>query len=146
MAVGLVGGYFCVTRDSGYIPNPKPEFILGVGYYPDCQLVTAMFLLMGVPLTTIAILVYKSHPWKNPIYRNIVLMIMLCLNLIIMAVFYVGNKVVAGLFGTVALPSALTILFLFLISFVSQASAFIYNFLVLKYLHPEYNGDESPTD
>jgi hypothetical protein len=73
-------------------------------------------------------------------------MIMLCLNLVIMAVFYVGNKVVAGLFGTVALPSALTILFLFLISFVSQASAFLYNFLVLKYLHPEYNGDESATD
>jgi hypothetical protein len=94
--------------------------------------------LLGFPLTTVAILVYKSDPWKNPIYRNIVLVIMFVVNFIIMTVFYVGNNVVAGIFGTVALPSALCIFELFLISLSTQVLAFIYNHFVIKCLHPEY--------
>ena len=99
---------------------------------------TAIFLLLGFPLNSVAIVVYKSEPWKNPIYKNIVLMVMIVVNFIIMAVFYIGNSLIAGLFGTVALPSAMTLFILFLISVSTQAGAFIHTYLIGKWLHPEY--------
>lgn len=89
---GLIAGFFYLTGSSGYITNPDPYFKIGGGFNPDCQLVTAMFLLTAFPQITTAILVYKSHPWKQPIYKNIVLMIVISVNYAIMTVFFAANK------------------------------------------------------
>lgn len=138
LASGLLGGFFYTTGRSDYITNSDPFYIFGVGYHPDCQLVTSMFLLMGIPLATTSVLVYKSHPWKNTIYKNIVLTIVIIVNIIIMIVFYAANNQIAGLFGTVYLP-LIVCLFLFLISTGSQILAFIYNMIIIKRMHPEYD-------
>ena len=57
-----------------------------------------MFLLNGVPFTSISVLVYESKPWKNPIHRNKVLMVMLTIDFAIMLIFYAGNNVIVGVF------------------------------------------------
>ena len=96
-----------------------------------------MFLLIGVPFTSISVLVYRSSPWKNPIYKNKILITMLAIDLIIMLIFYAGNHMMAGIFETVKLPM-ISCLILFLISLSSQAAAFVYTYLVHKLMHPEY--------
>ncbi len=97
-----------------------------------------MFLLVGLPLTTTAILVYRSDPWKNPFYRNIVFAIMLALNIVIMTVFYAGNNMITGLFGTVSLP-LIKCLILFIISASSQILAFLFNSFIVRQFHSEVN-------
>ena len=93
---------------------------------------------MGLSLTITAILVYQSQPWKNQLYHNIGLIIMIVINLAIMTMFYVGNNYIVGLFETVALPSVEAIAIIFTICLVSLVVAFCYNHVVLKILHPEY--------
>jgi len=134
---GVVSGFQFIVNQPDYITNPSPYFPLGGGYNPECQLVTSMFLMMGLPLATTAILVYKSSPWKNPIYRNYVLSIVIGVNILIVLVFFGGNNVIAGLFGTVKLP-LIYCLYLFLISVGSQVLAFIYSIVVIRWLHPEF--------
>ncbi len=50
-----------------------------------------MFLLLGVPLASAIILIHKSEPVKNQIYKNKVLIVIVAINFILMGVFYILN-------------------------------------------------------
>jgi len=64
-----------------------------------------MFLFIGIPLTTTILIVYRSNPFKEAIYRNKSLMIMFIVDIGIMIYFYIGNSSSAvGVFEMVTLP------------------------------------------
>lgn len=90
--LGVICGFFYIRNHPHYIPNPKPHHRLIEGYNAECQLVTAIFLMLSVPIAASAILIYKSDPWKNPIYRNIVLMIWLAVDFIVIIVLFIMNE------------------------------------------------------
>lgn len=64
LSIGLVGSYFYVTLDANFVTNPKPSWVVNVGYNYECQLVTLMFLGEGIMLSLVSFIVSQSHPFK----------------------------------------------------------------------------------
>lgn len=76
--------YFRGTKD--FVPNPKPY--VDVKWYPYTS-ISSVNLLMLLPIYIFyPFFIYISKPWKQKIYRNIILITLIVLNVIAAVIIY----------------------------------------------------------
>lgn len=73
--------FFYYTSSSDFEPNPQPKVTFSHGWNGVCKSSTANFLIVILIFTLLPIFIYRSAPWKEPFYKNIVLLILILLDL-----------------------------------------------------------------
>lgn len=138
----LVGCYFFITLTDGFIYNPKPVWEIGSGYYPECQLVTVIFLAEGLLLSALGWIVSQGYPFKQVIFKNIILTIILVLNFgAFTAYFFILDPNGLGFLNLVPMSSRKTGI-CYAIVMGSIILAFVFSILVHKITYREETSNQ----
>lgn len=76
---GLIAGYFYFRSTALFRPNPLPE--AQTKWQTITYSTTCMFLLLLPPFSIYSLFFYIGEPWKQKIYKNKILFILIILNL-----------------------------------------------------------------
>ena len=76
---GLIAGYFYFRSTALFRPNPLPE--AQTKWQTITYSTTCMFLLLLPPFSIYSLFFYIGEPWKQKIYKNKILFILIVLNL-----------------------------------------------------------------
>lgn len=124
---GLVAGVLYFRSTSGYIPNPTPVAVRS--WTRATYSTTCIFLLILFPFAIYSLFFYIAGPWKQKIYKNWVLFVLIILNMIsTVAMHYITPFALKPL-GLV--PIAYEVASnLLLISIAASLIGFIYNQII----------------
>jgi uncharacterized membrane protein len=93
----MVACYLYNSNTDGFTSNLNCAVTFAFGYIGRTQSATIMFVAKILALIFMAVTVYRSSPWKEPIYRNILLTVLLVLNFIVMFFLFFGTSSLAML-------------------------------------------------
>lgn len=84
---GLCFGFFYYRSTDEYTPSPVQTLTLA-GYYFLCQNTTVVFLLIQLPFTLNAFFLHNSKPFKQKIYDNWIMVVIIIGNIIADVIFF----------------------------------------------------------
>ena len=101
MTAGQTAAYFVYYNSSEFMPNPKPIVTISTGFNGECQSSTVNFLISTLLFSFFPVIIYRSSPWKQAIYKNIALTIIVFLNVgLILTIYFM-----TGTFGFIGLQA-----------------------------------------
>lgn len=77
--MGFVGGYFYFKSTPVFKPNPNP--VVDKVWYTVTYSDTCIFLCMLWPFAVYSFIFYIGKPWKEPIYKNYILLLLILINI-----------------------------------------------------------------
>jgi magnesium-transporting ATPase (P-type) len=79
-SLSIICGYFYFRMRDDFVYNPVPRLTVD-GFYTLCQTTTIVFLLVQVPFALNGFFLYNNgRKFKEPFYRNYILLIVVILN------------------------------------------------------------------
>ena len=91
-SAAFVAVYQYLSNSSVFIPNPTPIVTFENGYNGETQSATLLFITNIPVFLFMGIFIFRSDPWKEPFYRNILLLILFILNFIQMFLLFFGTR------------------------------------------------------
>jgi hypothetical protein len=91
-SAGLVVSYEYLIHSGTFIPNPYPDVTFASGYYGICQSATTMFICIIFIFIFMGLFIFRSSPWKEPLYQNKPLTVLLILNFVAVLFLFFGTK------------------------------------------------------
>jgi hypothetical protein len=90
LSAGQVGAYYYYYNNSGdFVANPKPSATFSDGWNGVCKSTTVNFLIIVLEYTLLPVMIYRSSPWKEPIYQNVALTVLIIINIaLIVPIFF----------------------------------------------------------
>jgi hypothetical protein len=85
-----VAGQFYFIQTDVYQPNPQP--VANESWYTLTYITTCNFLMILQPFVIYAVFFYIGYPWKQPLYKNYILFILILLNVAATTVLYFITK------------------------------------------------------
>ena len=97
--VGLVGSYVYFTNSGDFVANTEHKSIkFPDGWYGETQSSTVNFITSIITFALLPIAIYRSSPWKLPIWTNLPVTIVVIVNiLLILPISYFTSDL--GFFG-----------------------------------------------
>lgn len=83
LSAGQIGAYYYYYKSSDYEPNPKPYATFSDGWNGLNKSATINFLIEVLEYTLLPIIIFRSSPWKEPIYQNIPLLVLIIINIVL---------------------------------------------------------------
>jgi hypothetical protein len=80
--------YLYYFKSSDFVPNPKPYATFVDGWNFICKSSSVFFLVNTVQATLMPFSTYRSLPWKEKIYKNILMTILIILNSIGISIIF----------------------------------------------------------
>jgi amino acid transporter len=125
VAAYIYGYYF----SNEFIPNPFPIINGATTYYNQTFSVTIMFLCYNIQPPTLAFFIYKSKPWKEYIWCNILYFLIVVVNVGIgIAFFFLTDQLSSGL-NLVVLSKKVEVT-IFIIMMITVVVGFVWNHAV----------------
>ena len=87
-SAGMGIGWWIYSSSADYYPNPNPYITYDSGYNSKTKSVTYIYILMMFFFSILPIVLYRSSPWKMPIYKEkvfclwVILNVALCISMI----------------------------------------------------------------
>jgi hypothetical protein len=85
---GQLGAYFYYYNTSDFVPNPNTAITFADGWSGLCKSSTVNFLITTLQFTFLPIFIHRSSPWKEPIYKNIALSVLILINIALIIPIY----------------------------------------------------------
>lgn len=121
---GLIAGYFYFRTTANFIPNSHN--IVTQTWFPATFTATCMFLLILPPFAIYSLFFYIGEPWKEKIYKNKILFVLIVLNLMSTVAMHYITKYALGPLGLLPIINEYASIIL-LISIAACTLGFIYN-------------------
>jgi cation-transporting ATPase 13A3/4/5 len=83
-SAGLVASYVYYTRSDDFSPNPSPEIRFPEGWNGDTKSSTVNFITSNILYIFLPFAIYRSEPWKLPIWTNKPVMGIIALNFLLL--------------------------------------------------------------
>lgn len=83
LSAAQVGAYYYYYNTSDFVANPKPSATFSDGWNGLCKSTTVNFLIVILHSTLLPIMVYRGSPWKEPIYKNVALTVLIIINIVL---------------------------------------------------------------
>jgi hypothetical protein len=88
-AAYVYGRYF----SEEHIANPEPSVTFDSGYYSKTFSTTILFICYNIQPPTLVLFLYKSRPWRERLWGNILLTLIIVVNIGIgVAGFFLTNE------------------------------------------------------
>jgi hypothetical protein len=88
LSAGQVGAYLYYYQTSDFVANPYPNATYQEGWNGVCKSTTVNFLIIILEHTLLPIFIYRSSPWKEEIYKNKALCLLIVINLVLIVPFF----------------------------------------------------------
>ena len=88
VSVGMTLGYLLLFNSQDFIINSQREVTFQSGWNGQCMSSTLVFLLGMICSLFLALLLYRSKPWKEPIYKNVLMIIFIGINLALIGLIF----------------------------------------------------------
>jgi hypothetical protein len=88
LAAGQLGAYLYYYHNSDFVANPHPIATYKDGWNGVCKSTTVNFLIIILEFTLLPIFIYRSSPWKEEIYKNKPLSLLIVINLVLIVPFF----------------------------------------------------------
>lgn len=85
---GQVSSYFFYYNSPDFVPNPQHSATFSSGFNGLCKSSTINFLMSVLFYSSLPLFVYRSSPWKEPIYKNIPLISLVLINIFLIIPIY----------------------------------------------------------
>jgi len=104
-AAGIIASYFFLTTSPLYVPNQKRVVTMESGYVGlKCQAQTVVFLVLNLAYIVNSFTSFTSKPYREPIYKNIPLIVTITGNLIAGIVIFFYTDQFPKTFAFVSIP------------------------------------------
>lgn len=129
-SAGYVAAYVYGKEISGeFIPNPNPHVGFDTGYYSKTFSTTIMFICYNIQPPTLVLFLYKSKPWREYLWCNIILFLIIVVNIGIgIAAFFLTNELSQGL-DLIGMSRRVEVT-IFIIMLITIVVAFVYNLFI----------------
>jgi hypothetical protein len=88
-SAGIIAGYYYFYCTDEYVSNPDKIVSFLKGFEANTKSTTIVFLMMNVAFILTPAILHRNSPWKQPLYKNLWLLILTILNMIIIiAIFF----------------------------------------------------------
>jgi hypothetical protein len=91
MGAGQVGSYLYYYQSNDFVPNPHHYASYQEGWNGLCKSSTINFLIIILQYTLLPIVVYRSSPWKEEIYKNLFILSSIIINLILTIIIFLST-------------------------------------------------------
>lgn len=89
LGAGQIGAYLYYYQSNDFVPNPHPYVSYRDGWNGVCKSSTVNFLIIIVEYTLLPIVIYRSSPWKEEIYKNLFLLSTIIINLVLIIAIFI---------------------------------------------------------
>ena len=91
--IGMILAYEYYYYSSDFTPNPITKVTFKDGWNGVNKSSTVLFLISVLYYISLSFLLYRGSPWKKPIYRNILMTLLIVLNIVlIIVIFFTTEK------------------------------------------------------
>lgn len=116
-------------RSTGEYVRNYSKATVDSGWASSNSLVASQFLYYSLQPVILVFCVYEGAPWKEPLYCNVLLLVVVLLNLVFQIGCYFFQPLAAGFFGLPAISSTAA-LYLFIIGAVASILALLWSRVV----------------
>ena len=96
---GILGSWFYYSNTSYYVPNPQTSVSIQTnGFNSKNQSTTLLYVLILMTSACNGFITYRSKPWRQRIYTNLILTLILIINLAVAIGFAFFNDYVSPAF------------------------------------------------
>jgi len=104
-SLSIICGYFYFRMRGDFVYNPVPR-LTADGFYTLCQTTTIVFLLVQVPFALNGFFLYNNgRKFKEPFYKNYILLIVVILNCIADIFFFFKTESLKDFLGLVPIAN-----------------------------------------
>jgi RsiW-degrading membrane proteinase PrsW (M82 family) len=86
--VAVVAGYQYYVNTSDFVANPNPVATFADGWNGVNKSGTLIFLMLIIVCTLLPLFIYRSDPWKQPLYKNVILTVIIVVNSVLFFAIY----------------------------------------------------------
>lgn len=90
--VAEVASYQYYRQSPDFVANPNPVATFADGWNGVNNSGTVVFLMIIIIYSFLPAFIYRSHPWKQQIYKNIPLSFVIVVNVILVFTIYYTTK------------------------------------------------------
>lgn len=88
LTAAQVASYFYYYNTPDFVPNSQPSATFSSGWNGVCKSATINFLITVLEFSVLPFFIFRSSPWKEPIYKNWPLTVLILINIALIIPIY----------------------------------------------------------